>query len=316
MASAGNNVNRALRLGLVGLGKIARDQHLPAIAANPSLQLAAVASPNTKGEVPSYPDVESMLGAEPSLDAVAMCQPPQFRFAAAHAALLAGKHVFLEKPPGATLSEVEALISLAAEKGLTLFASWHSREAAAVGDARRWLSGRAPTSVRIAWKEDVRVWHPGQTWIWQPGGFGVFDPGINALSILTSLLPEPVRLMTAEFDVPENCHAPSAGQLVLETASGVPIAAEFDFLQTGPQSWDIIVDTAAGVQLRLAEGGNRWFLDGEEQPGSSQREYPALYERFVDLIHSGTSDVDLAPLRLVADAFLIARIRKVAPFVA
>jgi D-galactose 1-dehydrogenase len=43
--------------------------------------------------------------------------------------------------------------------------------------------------VNVIWREDVRVWHPGQDWIWQPGGLGVFDPGINALSIITHILP-------------------------------------------------------------------------------------------------------------------------------
>ena len=92
----------------------------------------------------------------------------------------------LEKPPGATLSEVQALVELAERQNVALFASWHSREAAAVESARHWLGSRHLRKVRVSWKEDVRVWHPGQTWIWKAGGFGVFDPGINALSILTT----------------------------------------------------------------------------------------------------------------------------------
>ena len=42
----------------------------------------------------------------------------------------------------------------------------------------------------VTWKEDVRHWHPGQQWIWEAGGFGVFDPGINALSIVTKIMPD------------------------------------------------------------------------------------------------------------------------------
>src|SRR3546814_4182786 len=87
----------------------------------------------------------------------------------------------LEKPPGATLSEVHALEALARKQGRTLFATWHSREAAAVEPARALLATRKIRSVRVEWKEDVRHWHPGQAWIWEPGGLGVFDPGINAL---------------------------------------------------------------------------------------------------------------------------------------
>ncbi|WP_156254735.1 Gfo/Idh/MocA family protein [Sandarakinorhabdus oryzae] len=303
----------AIRLGLVGLGKIARDQHLPAIAQTPGIDLVAVASRNAQAQgVANYPTIEAML-AEVRLDAVVLCQPPQARFAAGRAALLAGCHVFLEKPPGATLSEVEALAALAQEMGVTLFASWHSRAAAAVDAARDWLAAADIRAVHIAWKEDANVWHPGQTWLWEPGGFGVFDPGINALSILTAILPEPVRMLSADLDVPANCAAPIAARLQLATASGVPITAEFDFRQSGPPSWDIIADTARG-RLVLAEGGNRLHLPNGPQPAEPEQEYPRLYARFVELVRAGASDVDVTPLRLVADAFLIARHHAVAAF--
>ena len=303
-----------IRLGLVGFGKIARDQHLPAIAATPGIDLVAVASRNAKADgVGNYPDLDAMLAGEPDLDAVVLCQPPQARYAAARMALLAGKHVFLEKPPGATLSEVEALIELATRQGVSLFASWHSREAAAVAEAEAWLSDKAIGKVAITWKEDVRVWHPGQTWIWQPGGFGVFDPGINALSILTRILPEPVRLLSARLEVPENCAAPIAAQLNMETASGAPIAADFDFLQTGPQSWDIRVDTPAG-ELLLANGGNLLTIGGSLRPTPPEHEYPTLYRQFVERVAAKRCDVDLAPLRLVADAFMCGELVRTEPF--
>ncbi|MBV1687936.1 Gfo/Idh/MocA family oxidoreductase [Novosphingobium sp. G106] len=303
-----------LQLGLVGFGKIARDQHLPAIEGTVGLELVAVASRHSHAEgVSSYPDIGSMLDAEPGIDAVILCMPPQPRFDAAHAALIAGKHVFLEKPPGATLSEVQALIALAERQGVSLFASWHSREAAAVAQAKAWLLGAEIHSASIAWKEDVRVWHPGQTWIWEPGGFGVFDPGINALSILTEVLPEPVRVLSAELDVPVNCAAPIAARLTLATGANTPIAAEFDFRQTGPQSWDISVETDKG-SLVLANGGNTLAIDGAAQSVDVEAEYPRLYSRFADLVRRGESHVDLAPLQLVADAFLCGRARPTEAF--
>ena len=43
----------AIRLGLVGLGKIARDQHLPAIAKVDGIDLVAVASRNAALEAPA-----------------------------------------------------------------------------------------------------------------------------------------------------------------------------------------------------------------------------------------------------------------------
>ena len=229
-------------MGLVGLGKIARDEHLPAIAHTEGAELVAVASRNAAAEgYAHYPDLATMLAGQPDIDAVILCQPPQVRYEAAREALLAGKHVFLEKPPGATLSEVEALADIANSQGVTLYASWHSRYSAPVEQARAWCAGRELTRVEINWKEDVRRWHPGQDWIWEAGGFGVFDPGINALSILTEVLAERVRLLDATLHIPSNRAAPIAAELVMATAAGMPIIAAFDWRQTGPQIWQIAV---------------------------------------------------------------------------
>ncbi len=296
-----------IRAGLVGLGKIARDQHLPAIAKTGGIDLVAVASRNARGEgVNNYPDLDAMLAGEPDMDAVILCQPPQVRYQAARQAILAGKHVFLEKPPGATVSEVEALIALARAQGVTLYASWHSRYAAAVAQAKAWVAERTIRHIDIQWREDVRHWHPGQPWIWEAGGFGVFDPGINALSILTEIVPEPVTMLSASLEVPENKDAPIGAALSMATASGATVEAVFDWRQTGPQTWDIAVETANG-SLLLSEGGNMLRLDGEIQIKAPDEEYPAMYRRFVGLVEDRAIDADIAPLRLVADAFLCGR---------
>ncbi len=296
-----------IRAGLVGLGKIARDQHLPAIDMIDGIALVAVASRNAKGEgVHNYPDLGAMLAGEPDLDAVILCQPPQVRYAAARQALLAGKHVFLEKPPGATVSEVDALIALARQQGVTLYASWHSRYAAAVARAKAWIAERTVKRIDIQWREDVRHWHPGQPWIWEAGGFGVFDPGINALSILTEIVAEPITMLSASLEVPSNKQAPIGATLGMATASGATIDAVFDWRQTGPQTWDIAVETDKGTLL-LSEGGNMLRLDGDVQVKAPDEEYPTMYRRFVDLVASRAIDADTAPLRLVADAFLCGR---------
>ncbi|MHB2207902.1 Gfo/Idh/MocA family protein [Methylobacterium sp. CM6257] len=302
-----------IRIGLVGVGKIARDQHLPVIGASPDYTLAAVASrQGTYDGVPNYRTLAEMLAGRHALDAVALCQPPQARFEAALAAIEAGLHVFLEKPPGATLAEIGLLVETARARGVSLFASWHSRYASGVEPARRWLSGRRIRAVTIAWKEDVRHWHPGQDWIWEAGGMGVFDPGINALSIATHLLP-PFFLTGATLSMPENRQAPIAAELSFTDAAGTPIRAVFDWRQTGPQTWDIRVETEDGT-LVLSRGGSVLTLDGRDQPLPPEAEYRGLYDRFAALVRSGASDVDLNPLTLVADAFLRGERRTVEAF--
>jgi D-galactose 1-dehydrogenase len=302
-----------VRIGLVGVGKIARDQHLPALAANPAFELVAAASRDfVEGATPGsdrfarHATIEAMLDAHPEIDAVVLCTPPQVRHDLARLALERGKHVFLEKPPGATLSEVEALATEACQSGLTLFAGWHSRFAPAVEPARLWLAERRLRKVRIDWREDVRRWHPGQAWVWQAGGLGVFDPGINALSIATAILPRPFFLTSAELRFPGNCDAPVAADLSFRDESGLAIEAGFDWLQTGPQTWDIRVDTEDG-QLLLSHGGAVMSIDGRVTVDTPEAEYPGLYERFATLIAAGASEVDVSPLRHVADAFMLGR---------
>ena len=293
-----------IRVAVVGMGKIARDQHLPAIAGNVAFGLAATVNPHDAGVagVAHHTSLDDLLANGPAVDAVALCTPPQVRYALASQALARGVHVLLEKPPGATLSEVAALEDQAHKTGATVFAAWHSRFAAGVAPARAWLSDRRIDRVTIVWREDVRVWHPGQAWIWQPGGLGVFDPGINALSIATWILPRPFFLESATLSTPANRAAPIAADLLFRDTGGAPIAMDLDWRQTGPQSWDIVVETDAGT-LRLTSGGAALTLpNGTDH--AEDREYPGLYARFATLIRTGRSEVDTAPLRLVADAFL------------
>ncbi|MEJ0060412.1 MAG: Gfo/Idh/MocA family oxidoreductase [Terricaulis sp.] len=237
----------AIKLGIVGVGVIARSQHLPVVAESEAFELVAAASRNARVDgVKTFATLDDMLEGAPEVEAVALCAPPIARTQDARIALRAGKHVLLEKPPGATLSEVHELVALAEEHRVTLFASWHSRHARAVGPARDWLRGRAIRSAQVSWREDIRVWHPGQEWILAPGGLGVFDPGINALSILTHILPAPFALRSAKLAFPGNRQAPIGAELSFADAHGAPIHAVFDFLQTGHQTWDIRVETDQG----------------------------------------------------------------------
>jgi D-galactose 1-dehydrogenase len=303
-----------LRVAIVGFGKIARDQHVPAIAATDGVELAAIASRNASlPGIPHASTLDELLRSGPPIDAVALCTPPQVRHAQAATALAAGKHVMLEKPPGATVAEITPLTTAARAAQRTLFATWHSRFASAVEPARQLLAGRKVTSVRITWKEDVRVWHPGQAWIFEAGGLGVFDPAINALSILTRILPQALFVTSGELSFPVNRDAPIAANLALGDAKGLKITAELDFLQTGPQSWDIDIETDEGP-VTLSRGGAALRAGDKQLVDASDAEYAGLYRRFRELTTTGESDVDLAPLQLVADAFLLGRRRTVAPF--
>jgi D-galactose 1-dehydrogenase len=301
-------------LGLVGVGKIAIDQHIPSITETGLFDLVAVVSQRGV-EVPgarTFKTQTDMLRAIPDLAAVANCTPPLVRHAMAIEALAAGKHLLIEKPPTASVAELADMDSTATAAGKTLFATWHSQFNPAVDQAAAILAARHPRSIAITWKEDVRRWHPGQEWIWQPGGYGVFDPGINALSILVKISPSPVFLSSAELLYPANRDTPIAATLAMRGPA--LITAEFDWRQEGEQTWTIDVTLGDGGSLSLTHGGTRLFVDGAPQISEADQEYRHIYRRFHGLITAGKSDVDARPLHIVADAMLMGRRNQTAAF--
>jgi D-galactose 1-dehydrogenase len=304
----------ALKIAIVGVGKIVRDQHVPALDATSAFELAATASPHsTLDGVDNFTSLDDLLAAMKDIEAVAVCTPPQVRHANARTALLAGRHVLLEKPPGATLSEVETLRDLADAQGLSLYATWHARHAPAVTDAKAWVEAHPVSKVEIVWREDVRRWHPGQAWIWEAGGLGVFDPGINALSIATLILP-PFWVASCDLLVPANREAPIAAKVDFRLQGADTMTADFDWRQEGPQTWDIRIEAKDGARLRLSLGGADLEIDGVPVPQGPVREYGVIYDRFAELIAARACDVDLRPLAQVADAFLLGRRLQVEPF--
>ena len=93
-----------LRIGLVGLGDIAVRAHLPALATNRRVSLAAVAEVDPDRLASFAPrgvrataDADSLF-ADPALDAVVIATPPAATAGLTRAALAAGKYVLAEKP--------------------------------------------------------------------------------------------------------------------------------------------------------------------------------------------------------------------------
>ena len=158
----------------------------------------------------------------------------------------------LEKPPTATLSELSDLQRLAEESGLVLMTTWHSQYNDGVDEAKRLLAGKRVTRLFVEWKEDVRKWHPGQAWIFQAGGFGVFDPCINALSIVTKIMPEPVAVTAPSFS---SRRTPTRRSPQTSTFScggrTAGFSAETDWRPIERDIWEITIETADGLRLKL-----------------------------------------------------------------
>ncbi|MCW6509073.1 Gfo/Idh/MocA family protein [Lichenifustis flavocetrariae] len=309
-------------IAIIGVGKIAQDQHLPVIAKNPDYRLAAVVSQRgiTEPGVPTFRTAAELYAALPDLDAVAICTPPSVRYALAREAIDAGVDVMLEKPPFPTTLELVDLAAYGRTKGRVVFTTWHSQYNAGVAETRKRLAGRKLKSLVITWKEDVRRWHPNQAWIWETAGFGVFDPGINALSILTEIMPAPIFVTSATLTTPSNKMMPIAADLVFRSAAEVDPAAQrltaaFDWRQEGEQSWNFRIETADGEVFDLTKGGSKLAINGQTVVEETPEEYEAIYSRFTGLLSRRESLIDAAPFQLVADAFMVGRRMETEAFV-
>ena len=305
---------RPLRIAIIGFGKIAADQHVPSIAANPRFELAATSSRSGVGPAPQFTDWRQLLDDVESLEAVAITTPPSVRYEIARECIERGLHTLLEKPPTDTLSEIEDLTCLAEAREVTLFTTWHAQHNPAVAAAAEALAGQRIASMDIVWHEDVRKWHPGQRWIWEPGGFGVFDPGINAFSIATRIFPGSLFVSAAELHYPKDAQTPIAAEIEFASAAADgPLRCSLDWRRTEGEEWIIAIRTADGAEVRLENGGALLSIDRKPQTFESPGEYADIYARFVELIDERRSQVDVVPLRLVADCLLVGRRHVVEP---
>ncbi|MGD0499303.1 MAG: oxidoreductase [Bryobacteraceae bacterium] len=111
-------------VGLVGYGVAGAFFHAPLIRRTPGLRLASVAT-SRKDQVERLPGGRAVsrvaeLLANPSIQLVVVATPTSTHFEIARAALLAGKHVVVDKPLALTVREGDELISLAQRQGRVL----------------------------------------------------------------------------------------------------------------------------------------------------------------------------------------------------
>lgn len=114
-----------VRVGLLGYGAIGHE-HSRAVAHVPGLELAAVCDASEQRraaararapEIRTYPDAGSLL-ADPAIDLVVVSTPPDAHATWARAALATGRHVLVEKPFAIRTDQADAVLELAAQRGL------------------------------------------------------------------------------------------------------------------------------------------------------------------------------------------------------
>jgi scyllo-inositol 2-dehydrogenase (NADP+) len=118
--------------GLLAYGMSGKLFHAPFLAQHPGFELRAVAErtqPRMAADYPgiaSYPSSEALL-ADPTLELVVVNTPNDTHYDLTRQALLAGKHVLVEKPVATSVAQWQELCNLARQQGRQLFAYQNRR---------------------------------------------------------------------------------------------------------------------------------------------------------------------------------------------
>ena len=197
-----------IRTGVIGYGLGGMAFHAPLVDAVPELELAAVATSRADQVHERYPamavtNAETLI-ADPSIQLIVISTQNDSHFPLAEAALKAGKHVVIDKPFTNTVADGEALIALAAEKGLVLSAFHNRRWDGDFLTVQKLLESGRLGDVRLAELRWDRF-RPEVTQAWR-------DMPEAGSGMLADLGPHLIDQALVLFGMPEALHADIAVQ--------------------------------------------------------------------------------------------------------
>jgi scyllo-inositol 2-dehydrogenase (NADP+) len=195
-----------LNTGLIGFGNSGQTFFAPFIAADPGFNLAKIStSDNSRAELAEsiYPNAEIVGSADdiindPSIDLVLVGTPNTSHFDLAQKALLAGKHVLVEKPFTVTSAEADELIALAKKQNRVLSVHHNRRFDSGHNTVKKVLaSGILGTVVEMEVHYDrYRLGLRPQAWREKPlPGSGIFyDLGAHLIDASLELFGKPTEI--------------------------------------------------------------------------------------------------------------------------
>jgi predicted dehydrogenase len=264
-----------IRIALLGCGRIA-DLQVLGYLDHPGAELYAVCDRDPDlvrrrqqewGARRAYTDADEVL-RDPEVDAVDILLPHHLHRAVAVAALQAGKHVSLQKPPAHTLADLEAVAAAARASGRTLrvFENFmhypphvKARELVRSGAIGEPLSVRLKTAAgRI--DDGWAVPASAQAWRVDPrscgGGPTCFDHGYHCFHMGRFFIAEPVDRVHAWIHVTRLGDGGyyDGPALVSWKYAGVPKYG----------SWEVIASLAMRVRSRYYASDDRLEVHGTE----------------------------------------------------
>ena len=208
----------------------------------------------------SFGSYESAV-ADGRVDAVYICTPHHLHLEHARLAAGAGKHILLEKPLARTTEEARAIVSAAADAGVTLMVAENYRFMPPVLAAKELVDGGAAGTLRLVQLQEDFPFQPTE---WrndaeQNGGGVLIDGGIHKASLLAYLAGDPSEVYAAEVPSAQTGMAAEDGVFAMLRFPNGLVGVINHTWSAGPHS-DRPWVTVSGSKASLAfELGGDWI---------------------------------------------------------
>lgn len=262
---------KTVNLGVIGYGYwgpnlarnffAANDCNLKAVADARPERLAVLAKvfPSVKG----VKDANDIIN-DPEIDAVVIATSVFTHFPLAKKALLAGKHVMIEKPMTASVAEADELIELAMQKGLTLMVDHTFLYTGAVAKMKELIDSKEVGTPRYFDSSRINL--------------GLFQPDVN---VIWDLAPHDLSILTylvGEKPASINATGISHTKNGIENIAYMTVNYDSDFIAHFNVSWTSPVK----VRQTLIGGDLKMIVYNDLEPSEKIRVYDTGYNHKIE----------------------------------
>ena len=271
----------AIGFGIVGCGMIA-DFHAQALRAVKGARLVGAADASVSGarifaekhSVRAYESYEQMLDDD-AIDAVCICTPSGYHAELARMALLAGKHVAVEKPVAMTVSEADAVIEAAKNSGRLLTAIAQLRFSPDAARLREAVQGGSLGRIRFA-NLDMKYWrsedyYSGSSWKGTrllDGGV-LMNQGVHGIDLLRYVMGDVTVLHSVTAKLHHQIEAPDTALALLRYGGGALGTLEATTAAFPGFDLKLEIIGEKGCAVFTQERLTSLLIDGEEQIADS-----------------------------------------------
>ena len=257
---------KTINLGIIGYGYwgpnlarnffAANDCTLKAVADGRPERLAVLAKvfPSVKG----VKDADDIIN-DSEIDAVVIATSVFSHFPLAKKALMAGKHVLIEKPMTSSVAEADQLIELAAKRGLTLMVDHTFLYTGAVQKMKEIIDSEGIGQPRYFDSSRINL--------------GLFQPDVN---VIWDLAPHDLSILTylvKETPASINATGISHTQNGIENIAYMTVNYDSDFIAHFNVSWTSPVK----VRQTLIGGESKMIVYNDLEPSEKIRVYDTSY---------------------------------------